>query len=661
MARKRKRTEINLTIDFGKRIYNDESASMYEAKDNVSGNKLLVFFTEEKFVTHASGDIAKEIRRICDKINMASIEVPFLCPILESGLSEMNQAFFMSNRPDADPLIMKEYDSVESVLEQMKSVFEVISIVHSLGLNQYICNLRSEWFIKQDGSLVLVFPGVRGLLKRVQLKNADALQVDVESDVLELCTVFEKLLKQLSVDSSSEKISITEARIATLKKHYRGSTLASFRDFLSDIAKEIAEVKEVSSILSRQTSAPTMMYQAPRDSEDNGESEDNDYGSYGSSNNKYKDDQSVLSEDETDDFGYAKRDSSYNMQEDSDYQSDFVDLKSQGKNMFADILKDLGADSSNPSGAYEPPKVEVFGGYAKETPRHKASQPVANRFSDIADEVYGETTKKSLGDIPYLAGIDDSRKRNLLLFGLVGGLVLIILVIVIVIFSYLFSGGSEDRKKPDSIALFDDKDSNVLTSPERDTTVDQVGSSVSEGGSSELQKFPELDESVFRDEDNAVESHEAESFNEENRANNENMNVEKNEDDVGSVTFNQGSTSEHVDEKTFLDTLASPIPEKEVSRIISFLESDDFDVRIAAVRALGEKAPKGDMRTKIAIESMLNDGDALVRGFAAFALVSYIGNDAIPILEDQRKYEKNEVVTSAIQRALAKLKTGNKW
>src|SRR5690606_30442909 len=129
---------------------------------------------------------------------------------------------------------------------------------------------------------------------------------------------------------------------------------------LSETEEEVSEIKEISSVISRQTSAPTMMYQAPSAPEEASTFEpvadSDEYPVYAEDDEKeysYKSEPEETKDDYTDDYK-------------DDYKSDFVDLKSQGKNMFADILKDLDDNQKSSSASYAPPKVEVFGAYSTE-------------------------------------------------------------------------------------------------------------------------------------------------------------------------------------------------------------------------------------------------------------------------------------------------------
>ncbi|HMO16961.1 MAG TPA: HEAT repeat domain-containing protein [Oligoflexia bacterium] len=107
---------------------------------------------------------------------------------------------------------------------------------------------------------------------------------------------------------------------------------------------------------------------------------------------------------------------------------------------------------------------------------------------------------------------------------------------------------------------------------------------------------------------------------------------------------------------TFLDSISSPMNSRDMESVLELLVAEDFEIRVAAVRVLGEKAPRNNPRVLRAIELMLQDEDPLVRGFAAFSLVAYAGKDSVEMLEKHRATEKSEVVISAIFRALKRIR-----
>jgi flagellar basal body-associated protein FliL len=637
MARKRKRTQINLTINFGKRVYQDAMTSLYEAKDTVTGNKLLVLITDESFETPTSIDVAQEIRKNCDKINVASIEVPSLFPIIDSGLLDDTQAFFMSSIPNATPLILKEFSSVEEVVDLVESMTKILSLVHSLELTQGVFNLKSEWYCSEDNALTLIFPGVRGLFGKLTTGSEKGkAKVNTNEDLMELCNAFDQLLRQVGVDVSIAKVTLATKKLAEFKDNldFGEHSAKSFLLFLNTLKDALSHV--------RQSSFPTIHEDSELATPDLSLREEKPVV-HEPDNEKYENISS---------FGKNER-----LEETSH--------SSISPNPFTDILKskfDLPGFDTPSSGSYTPPQVEVF-----EAPpvERKSSlsrgDSVSRKFSDVADTVYGDEfvkpsrieNKKKLHQ-----DADEASKRGLLLILIAFILVIVILALVFTIYSELSS--KKDLSKniagsTDSLQVFDsDKgmlpDEDALQNDVADNSYESSEASDSQYNDPEVVPVPDF---KF-DEELEVEEVEAEA-----------PEIDIYEDDaprefdppVSPLRQEQGQGRGAVPNiKEYLESLADPIPSIEVSRVISYLESDDFEIRIVAIRTLGEKAPRNDPRTRIAIESMLNDEDTLVRGFAAFGLVAYSGKEALPILEDRLTFEKNEVVNLAISRAISKLK-----
>jgi hypothetical protein len=658
MARKRKPTEINLAIDFGRRVFHDDAASMYEGKDSVTGNRLLIFITEETFITTASLDIAKEIRKTCDKVNMASIEVSALCPVMDSGLTEMNQAFFMSVIPEGQPLAKQEYDSVDEVIDHMYKIIEVLSVVHSIGLTQHFCNLDSEWYVAPDNTIKLVFPGVRGLLKRVRSKTPQTFTPDIQSDVREVCRVFDQLLNQISSDRSSDEVSVIQKRISVFREElaHVPCSLSGCKDFLGTLS-DILSGMQVSSF-----PTTTLGFDADREKQySSGQPEEQEQTGY--------DTEAVSDSGAEEDIDLSA------------FKNDYSRPKGSEENVFSKVIREM--DSAQAvSSSYSRPKVEVFDANPveakkdrtkKDTTKPFSEKRVSSRFSKFTEDIYGDAfvdndsrDKSSGGILEEEGGVPP---RNKLLVGIAIVLIVVIGVLATTIILRLISTSEDQREVPESLSVFDEKSSGIsdVQKEVHESVRDQFEGGeqygeASESDRSDVKSFEDLGEDALSDDPGIVASESRMDFSEGSKvedhthidAAGESKGTES--DTRSDSSFKTLSESDFLDARMFIENVPDPIPAKDVSQVISFLGSDDFELRIAAIKALGEKAPRDDMRTKIAIESMLNDEDVLVRGFAAFALVSYLGAEARPILEDQLEYERNEVVSDAIRRALGRIK-----
>jgi hypothetical protein len=610
MARKRKRTQINLTINFGQRVYQDSMTSLYEAKDTVTGNRLLVLITDDSFQTPTSIDVAQEIRKKCDKINVASIEIPSLFPILDSGLLDDSQAFFMSSVPNSTPLIRKEFSSVEEVIDLVESMVKIISLVHSLDLTQVVFNLESEWYYSDDNLLTLIFPGVRGLLGKLSVDSGKGnFQSNKNQDLVELCKAFDKLLKQVGVEVSIPKLNIVTRKLHEFKDNidFEVHSVKSFILFLKTLREALSHFRE--------SSLPTIQ-------------EDVGLGMPDFKTEKVSPDLSETKNEEGESI-YSN---------DKDERLDELLSSFISPNQFTDMLHsnlDSPRFNTPSTSSYIPPKVEVFEASSKnKKPKLSEDNSVSRKFSNVADTVYGNKSNKSGLKKKLEDGSGESAKKGLYLFLIALLLIIVIIALLYTIYSELTS--QQELSKPavipsDSLQIFD---SGKGMLPE-DQDLQNVEA---DNASGNIQLIDPIEDNV------PIE-------------NLDKNNTSKLEDSAQFLTLDQEPVSDGASSpKDYLESLVDPIPLGEVSKVISHLESEDFEIRIIAIRTLGEKAPKNDLRTRIAIESMLNDKDTLVRGFAAFALVSYSGQGALPILEDRLTFEKNEVVSTAISRAISKLK-----
>lgn len=104
-----------------------------------------------------------------------------------------------------------------------------------------------------------------------------------------------------------------------------------------------------------------------------------------------------------------------------------------------------------------------------------------------------------------------------------------------------------------------------------------------------------------------------------------------------------------------IQAMGKVIPGSEIDFLIKNAKSDDFEIRIASIRTLGEKAPKGLESVRSALIDCLKDDDYLVRGFAVTSLTAYLEADSMAILESHKVSEESEVVVAAIDRAIDRL------
>ncbi len=104
-----------------------------------------------------------------------------------------------------------------------------------------------------------------------------------------------------------------------------------------------------------------------------------------------------------------------------------------------------------------------------------------------------------------------------------------------------------------------------------------------------------------------------------------------------------------------IQSLKGPLKKSQIGVLVKLSISDDFEVRIASIRALGELAPKGDDEVKESLLKSLSDSDYLVRGFAVSSITAYLEEKSVPILEQHRANEESEIVMAAIDRAIKRL------
>lgn len=662
MARKRQPTEINLSIDFGRRVYHEGNtkednaslfnASMYEAKDIKSGTKLLVFFTDEACKSSGSIDIAREIRKSCEKINLASAEIPALCPILDSGLTELGQAFFMSQKPIAKPLILKEYDSINLLIDDAKKITEIVSIVHSLGLTQYKFNLKSEWFEKEDSSIILLFPGVRGLLERLNSNSFESLKVDLVTDLKQLCNTVIELSLQLSVEIEDELLDRIKKSIESFKSNIsHNSKISDFSNLLDEILLDI--------------SIPSFAKKTKRDRSKTVILDDlEELSSYDSRGNDISEKVLTSAFQAEEDFNLIDKNSSSQSLSESLIDVTETDVESDLKR---ETFSNFEAKTSGVEvfDSFDDPSRSAIGKKSHDSEYSLSSENISGkaseRFSRFTENVYEDSDLNSkrtnlesnnsyLKDYSSEGLYSDNAKKSKILISL--ALVLLILIILLIVFIFktlITSGDNNSDLKPDSLKVFDHSSENRMIDeiPIKDNLPTEL-----EKDDAPINKVIELEEAFTNQLELSSGAVEAK----ENKNNTDNVSDSK----EPQALFDVDPVDDQLDIKLFLENISTPIPSRDVSQVISLLESKDFEVRIAAVKTLGEKAVKDDVRIKIAIESMLNDEDPLVRGFASFALVSYSDEDAVAILEDQLTYEKNDVVKSAIKRAIEKAKRGSR-
>ena len=115
-----------------------------------------------------------------------------------------------------------------------------------------------------------------------------------------------------------------------------------------------------------------------------------------------------------------------------------------------------------------------------------------------------------------------------------------------------------------------------------------------------------------------------------------------------------------MDDLAAIQNLQGPLKDNQIKVLVKLTKTHDFEVRIASIRTLGEKAPKGNEEVKASLVDSLMDQDYLVRGFAVSSLTAYLEADSVPILEAHREREESEIVISAIDRAIKRLETYKK-
>lgn len=119
-------------------------------------------------------------------------------------------------------------------------------------------------------------------------------------------------------------------------------------------------------------------------------------------------------------------------------------------------------------------------------------------------------------------------------------------------------------------------------------------------------------------------------------------------------------SQETIDDLAAIQSIKGLLKESQIKVLIQLSKSDDFEVRIASIRTLGEKAPKGNLEVQASLLESMSDPDYLVRGFAIGSITAYMEADSVPILEAQREKEESEIVIAAIDRAVKRLETYKK-
>lgn len=133
---------------------------------------------------------------------------------------------------------------------------------------------------------------------------------------------------------------------------------------------------------------------------------------------------------------------------------------------------------------------------------------------------------------------------------------------------------------------------------------------------------------------------------------------EKVVDPAGVENIPEGSRTKDIEKiLSYIQGLGKTLEHEQIQTLIDSTKSSDFEVRIACIRTLGEKAPKGMEEVRSALIASLSDEDYLVRGFAVTSLTAYLEAESISILEVHKQKEDSEIVVSAIDRAINRLQT----
>lgn len=87
--------------------------------------------------------------------------------------------------------------------------------------------------------------------------------------------------------------------------------------------------------------------------------------------------------------------------------------------------------------------------------------------------------------------------------------------------------------------------------------------------------------------------------------------------------------------------------------LLNLATSEDFTVRIAVAKALGNTSEKNETHRTAGLHRLLQDKDYLVRGFAARSLLKINSAEARAILSYHLAGESNQLVRSLIEKAIA--------
>jgi len=604
-----------LVIDFNSKVYQSSEFSLYEASDPSIEGRLIVLIVTGARVASASPEIAKKIHEACEKVNSLARSNSSLSEILESGVTGEFQPFFVSRYPEGKTLASSPPKSLEEGLERLEKIAATIGLVHQSSFVQAAINLEAEWY--EDGSnVILLFPGLRNILRGV-------IDWRRSTEVLSPKNINKFLFLDDGFTQARDLRLLVELLDSLFNKDFL-STLES--SALSEINQDIKELYELID------AEPAF-----------------------SVNNFIE----ILKNIKL--LALAS----------------LIDLSSSPQlkeNDFARLISDTNVLKPE-SPRLPTPDVEIF--EMEDEYEHKTDS-IAGRFSSKVKEVLGSESLK----------VRSNNKYKIIFSSL------IILFFIVIILKFALSGN--EKQAPFVTDLQKDMDSFDSSEGNSKTMIDADPKE-----KDYLVNEKSLSKRFLEDEIENIERDRIDTFNEESTSGlheKESERVVKEESAPTHIAANRDSESklesvieperdekmsikdksentiiDRKDElvpsgippvnsldpkemKKFLESLPRPIPESELSKVLVLLESSEFDVRIAAVRVLGERAAPRNSQVENAIISMLKDEDVLVRGFAGFALVAYSGVEAIPVLRDFEKNEKSEVVRSAFNRAIARVK-----
>lgn len=616
-----------LVIDFNNKLYQSSEFSLYEASDSSIDGRLIVLIVTGARVASASPEIARKIHEACDKVNSLARSHSSLSEILESGVTGQFQPFFVSHFPEGNTLASSPPKSLEDGLERLEKIAYIVGLVHQSSFVQAAINLEAEWY--EDGSdVILLFPGLRSILRGV-------IDWRRSTEVLNP----KNLNKFLFLDDG-----FTQGRDLRLLVEMLD---ALFNEYFQDILESSAiseinqDIKELYELIDNEPAFSISNF-----------------------------------------IEILKNIKLLAL-------ASLVDLRSSSHSQKNDYSRLITDDNEfNPEPHRLPtPEVETF---QMEDEFEPQSDSIASRFSSKAQEVFGSESFK----------VGSNRSKHKVIISS-----FIVLFIVALILKFSFS--SSDTVAPyvtdlqKDMASFDDSLDNSKSMIDADSReIDYLANekslskrfledeiedikrereeAIEEELTSDIKdkvtEILEEDETSLSSDLSEVETaitsivpKQAPDIKVESLLDPElkEIKLEKDKsksttsfvkDDLMSSDVIQANKMKPKDIKDFLESLPRPIPETELSRVLGVLESNEFDLRIAAVRVLGERAAPRNPQVRNAIISMLKDEDVLVRGFAGFALVAYSGVEAAPVLKDFEKTEKSEVVRSAYNRAIARVK-----